>query len=103
MSRADTSSAELCADGVQAEEAAVGIRYSDFSYVTHQKRLKAATNLTASCLRIYGMKRLSGIWESTPQEYKEITLPGIFHTRVLHKKNFPLTEQTFEKLLHLFR
>ena len=46
----ETVGSRLRADQVQIEVVAVGIRYSDLSYVSHQKRLKTSTNLT---LEIY--------------------------------------------------
>lgn len=50
LALAETVGSRLRADQVQIEVVAVGIRYSDLSYVSHQKRLKTSTNLT---LEIY--------------------------------------------------
>ncbi len=46
LALAETVGSRLRADQVQIEVVAVGIRYSDLSYMSHQKRLKASTNLT---------------------------------------------------------
>jgi len=46
----ETVGNRLRADQVQIEVISVGIRYSDLSYVSHQKRLRSSTNLT---LEIY--------------------------------------------------
>lgn len=50
LALAETVGNRLRADLVQVEVVAVGIRYSDLSYVSHQKRLRSSTNLT---LEIY--------------------------------------------------
>lgn len=50
LALAETVGNRLRRDRVQIEVVAVGIRYADLSYVSHQRRLKASTNLT---LEIY--------------------------------------------------
>lgn len=50
LALSETVGSRLRADRVQIEVVSVGIRYSDLSYVSHQKRVKASTNLT---LEIY--------------------------------------------------
>ncbi len=50
LALAETVGNRLRADGVRIEVVAVGIKYSDLSYASHQKRLIASTNLT---LEIY--------------------------------------------------
>ena len=50
LALAETVGNRLRADQVQIEVIAVGIRYSDLSYQTHQKKLNTSTNLT---LEIY--------------------------------------------------
>lgn len=50
LALAETVGTRLRNDQVQIEVVAVGIRYSDLSYVSHQKRLRSGTNLT---LEIY--------------------------------------------------
>lgn len=50
LALSETVGNRLRKDQVQIEVVAVGIRYSDLSYVSHQKRLKTSTNLT---LEIY--------------------------------------------------
>ncbi len=47
LALAETVGNRLRADEVQIEVIAVGIRYSDLSYVSHQKKLLSSTNLTA--------------------------------------------------------
>lgn len=46
LALSETVGSRLRADQMQIEVVAVGIRYSDLSYVSHQKRVKASTNLT---------------------------------------------------------
>lgn len=50
LALSETVGNRLRADQVQIEVVAVGIRYSDLSYVSHQKRMRSSTNLT---LEIY--------------------------------------------------
>ncbi len=50
LALAETVGNRLRADQVQIEVVAVGIRYSDLSYQSHQKKLQTSTNLT---LEIY--------------------------------------------------
>lgn len=50
LALSETVGNRLRKDQVQIEVVAVGIRYSDLSYVSHQRRLKTSTNLT---LEIY--------------------------------------------------
>lgn len=54
LALAETVGNRLRTDQVQIEVVAVGIRYTDLSYVSHQKRLKTPTNLT---LEIYDAAR----------------------------------------------
>jgi len=46
LALAETVGSRLRSDGVEIEVVAVGIRYADLEYVSHQKQLLNATNLT---------------------------------------------------------
>ncbi len=46
LALSETVGSRLRADGVQAGVVSVGIRYTDLSYVSHQKKLQSATDLT---------------------------------------------------------
>lgn len=65
LALAETVGSRLRTDRVQVEVVAVGIRYSDLSYVSHQKRLKASTNLT---LEIYdaASELFVQLWNGNP-------------------------------------
>ena len=65
LSLAETVSSRLRADGVQVEVVAVGIRYSDLSYASHQKHLNSSTNLT---IEIYNAacELFAQLWSGGP-------------------------------------
>lgn len=76
LALAETVGNRLRADGVQIEVVAVGIKYSDLSYASHQKRLKASTNLT---LEIYeaACELFAELWSGRPIRHL-----GVHTTRV---------------------
>ncbi len=61
----ETVGARLCMDGVRAGMVSVGIRYTDLSYVSHQKKLYNATNLT---IEIYqaACRLFRKLWNGQP-------------------------------------
>lgn len=65
LALAETVGNRLRADKVQIEVVAVGIRYSDLSYESHQKRLKSSTNLT---IEIYeaACELFRDLWSGNP-------------------------------------
>ncbi len=90
LSLSETVASRLRADGVQAEEAAVGIRYSDFSYVTHQKRLRAATNLTAEIYEA-ACGLFADLWNGAPVRHLGI------HTARIHRDSFTRQRVLFDE------
>ena len=46
LALSETVGNRLRSDGVQISVVSVGIRYTDFTYVSHQRRLQSSTNLT---------------------------------------------------------
>ena len=65
LALAETVGSRLRADGVTIEVIAVGIRYSDLSYMSHQKKLLSATNLTAEIYKAAGELFLE-LWNGRP-------------------------------------
>ncbi len=96
LSLAETVGSRLRADNVQITVVAVGIRYADLSYVSHQMALNTATNLTweiyeAAC------KLFLELWDHRPIRHL-----GIHTGRVRQEDGFRQTELfeevDFEKL-----
>ena len=76
LALSETVAARLRADRVQAGVVAVGIRYSDFSYVSHQNVLDTPTNLTVEICR--AARGLFGeLWNGSP-----VRLLGVHTSRV---------------------
>lgn len=65
LALAETVGNRLRMDKVQVEVIAVGIRYSDLSYVSHQRRLTASTNLTAELYR-HACELFEELWNGAP-------------------------------------
>ena len=65
LALSETVGSRLRKDQVEIEVVSVGIRYSDLSYVSHQKRLKTSTDLT---LEIYAAacELFSALWNGAP-------------------------------------
>lgn len=88
LSLAETVGNRLRADGVQIEVVAVGIRYSDLSYQSHQKRLQASTNLTLEIYRA-ACELFQEFWSGCPIRHL-----GIHTSRV--------KDEDFTRQLELF-
>lgn len=65
LALAETVGNRLREDKVQVEVIAVGIRYSDLSYVSHQRRLTASTNLTGELYR-NACELFEELWNGAP-------------------------------------
>ena len=65
LSLAETVGNRLRADQVQIEVVAIGIRYSDLSYQSHQKRLVSPTNLTLEIYRA-ACELFPRLWNGNP-------------------------------------
>lgn len=65
LALAETVGNRLREDKVQVEVIAVGIRYSDLSYVSHQRRLTASTNLTGELYR-NACELFEELWNGVP-------------------------------------
>ncbi len=65
LALAETVGNRLREDSVQVEVIAVGIRYSDLSYVSHQRRLTASTNLTEELYR-HACELFEELWNGAP-------------------------------------
>ncbi len=65
LALAETVGNRLREDKVQIEVISVGIRYSDLSYVSHQKRLPASTNLTGELYR-HACELFEELWNGAP-------------------------------------
>ncbi|MBR3824101.1 MAG: DNA polymerase IV [Lachnospiraceae bacterium] len=88
LALAETVGNRLREDKVQAEVIAVGIRYSDLSYMSHQRRLPSSTNLT---LTIYdcACELFEELWNGAPVRHLGI------HT-------FRVQDSDFSRQLTLF-
>ncbi len=76
LALSETVATRLCADQVQARVVSVGIRYSDLSYVSHQKVLDIPTNITVEICR--AARELFGeLWNGRP-----VRLLGVYTSRV---------------------
>ena len=65
LSLAETVGMRLREAGVRAEVIAVGIRYFDLSYASHQMTLENATNTTMELHR-YACRLFDDLWDGTP-------------------------------------
>ncbi|MCI8333168.1 MAG: DNA polymerase IV [Lachnospiraceae bacterium] len=66
----------LRADRVQVCVVSVGVRYTDFVYVSHQKKLQSPTNLT---LELYGAARrlFRELWNQRPVRHLGVHTSGV--------------------------
>ncbi len=76
LALAETVGNRLRSDNVQIEVVAVGIRYADLSYMSHQRRLTTSTNLTAE-LYNHACELFEELWNGAPVRHL-----GIHTTRV---------------------
>lgn len=65
LALAETVGNRLRADNVQIEVVAVGIRYADLSYMSHQSRLTTSTNLTSE-LYHHACELFEELWNGAP-------------------------------------
>lgn len=65
LALAETVGNRLRADNVQIEVVAVGIRYADLSYMSHQRRLTTSTNLTSE-LYNNACELFEELWNGAP-------------------------------------
>lgn len=81
LALSETVGSRLRADGVEIEVVAVGIRYADLSYASHQKRLASSTNLT---LEIYkaACELFAQLWSGEPIRHLGV------HTGRVQKDDF---------------
>lgn len=76
LALSETVAARLRADHVQAEVVSVGIKYHDLSYVSHQKVLRASTDLTVEICRA-ARELFAELWDHRP-----VRLLGVHTSRV---------------------
>ena len=81
LALAETVGNRLREDNVQIEVVAVGIRYSDLSYVSHQKRLSTSTNLTSE-LYNHACELFEELWNGAPVRHLGI------HTCLVQDSDF---------------
>ena len=65
LALSETVGSRLRADGVQVEVVSVGIKYTDLSYMSHQKRLGASTNLTVEIYEA-ACELFADLWNGGP-------------------------------------
>lgn len=65
LALAETVGSRLRSDHVQIEVVAVGIRYADLSYMSHQMRLPTCTNLTGEIYQ-YACELFEELWNGAP-------------------------------------
>ena len=65
LALAETVGNRLRADNVQIEVVAVGIRYADLSYMSHQRRLTTSTNLTTELYNC-ACELFEELWNGAP-------------------------------------
>jgi DNA polymerase-4 len=65
LALAETVGNRLRADNVQIEVVAVGIRYADLSYMSHQRRLTTSTNLTTELYQC-ACELFEELWNGAP-------------------------------------
>ncbi|MBR4085480.1 MAG: DNA polymerase IV [Lachnospiraceae bacterium] len=65
LALAETVGNRLRADNVQIEVVAVGIRYTDLSYMSHQRHLTTSTNLTSEIYK-YACELFEELWNGAP-------------------------------------
>jgi len=90
LALSETVGSRLRADEVQIEVVAVGIKYSDLSYVSHQKRLRASTNLTAEIYEA-ACELFADLWNGGPIRHLGV------HTSRVQKDGFSRQMELFDK------
>lgn len=65
LALAETVGNRLRADDVEIQVIAVGIRYADLSYVSHQKHLRSSTNLTIEIYK-HACELFEELWNGAP-------------------------------------
>lgn len=91
LALSETVAARLRADHVEAGVVSVGIKYSDLSYVSHQKVLGTPTNLTVEICQ--AARELFGeLWSHRP-----IRLLGV-HTSHVYEEGFPRQLGLFDEV-----
>lgn len=99
LALAETVSNRLRADQVQIEVVAVGIRYSDLSYQSHQKKLNTSTNLT---LEIYkaACELFLNLWTGYPIRHLGIHTSRVQEDDFIRQLNL-FDEVDYEKLARM--
>ena len=99
LALSETVAARLRTDQVRAEVVSVGIRYWDFSYVSHQKTLYNATNLTSEVYQAAcGLFRES--WNGEPVRHLGVHTSGI-KAGAAYRQNSLFDEADYEKIARL--
>lgn len=90
LALSETVGNRLRNDKVQIEVVSVGIKYSDLSYASHQKRLSSSTNLT---MEIYeaACELFAGLWNGGPIRHLGV------HTSRVQKDGFSRQVSLFDK------
>ena len=91
LALSETVAIRLRADHVQAEVVSVGIKYSDLSYVSHQKVLGASTDLTVEICRA-ARELFAELWNHRP-----VRLLGV-HTSRVRRDDFSRQMSFFDKV-----
>ena len=91
LALSETVAARLRADHVQAEVVSVGIKYHDLSYVSHQKALKASTDLTVEICRA-ARELFAELWDHRP-----VRLLGV-HTSRVRRDDFSRQMSLFDEV-----
>lgn len=95
LALSETVASRLRADHVQAGVVDLGIRYTDFSYHSHQKRLYSPTNLT---LEIYeaACRLFREIWNGSPIRHLGVHTAKVRKEESWRQQNF-FDETDYEK------
>lgn len=93
----ETVSSRLRADAVQAGVVAVGIRYADLTYVSHQRKLQSSTNLT---LELYeaACVLFEELWNGSPIRHLGVHT-GMVQEEALVRQLQLFDETDYEKLV----
>ena len=110
LALAETVGNRLRSDNVQIEVIAVGIRYADLSYMSHQRRLTTSTNLTRE-LYSTACELFEELWNGAPIRHLGIhtsrVQDGDFNRQLtlfdtLDYEKLALMDQTVDKLRERF-
>jgi len=96
LALAETVGSRLRADEVQIEVISVGIRYSDLSYVSHQKRLLSSTNITAEIYNA-ACELFLELWNGNPIRHLGIHTSKVQDDDFIRQMNL-FDETDYEKL-----